>query len=200
MIRVIGAGPGDIRYLTQEALGIISSSPCLVAFGRISKAIEKIGAKVIAVQKVEEIMNLIKEHDDLDILASGDPCFFGVVEYLKKKGITIDQVIPGLSSFQYMMCKLKKDWHDACFISLHGRKGSLDRVRHSGISVILTDQEHTPGYISKKLHQMGITGCIYAGFDLSYPEEKIVVRRIGEDIENHSSLSVVVVEHEMDQG
>ena len=200
MIRVIGAGPGDIRYLTQEALGIISSSPCLVAFGRISKAIEKIGAKVIAVQKVEEIMNLIKEHDDLDILASGDPCFFGVVEYLKKKGITIDQVIPGLSSFQYMMCKLKKDWHDACFISLHGRKGSLERVRHCRISVILTDREHTPGYISKKLHQMGITGCIYAGFDLSYPEEKIVVRRIGEDIENHSSLSVVVVEHEMDQG
>ncbi|NLN21458.1 MAG: precorrin-6y C5,15-methyltransferase (decarboxylating) subunit CbiE, partial [Syntrophomonadaceae bacterium] len=41
-------------------------------------------------------------------------------------------------------------------------------------------------------------GCIYAGFDLSYPEEKYVVRRIGEDIENHSSLSVVVVEHEMD--
>jgi len=200
MIRVIGAGPGDIRYLTQEALRVITSSPCLVAFGRISKAIEKIGAKVIAVQKVEDVIKLIKEHDDIDILASGDPCFFGVVEYLKKKGITVGEVIPGLSSFQYLMCKLKKDWHDACFISLHGRKGSLERVRHCRISVILTDREHTPGYISKKLHQMGITGCIYAGFDLSYPEEKIVVRRIGEDIENHSSLSVVVVEHEMDQG
>ena len=200
MIRVIGAGPGDIRYLTQEALRVITSSPCLVAFGRISKAIETIGAKVIAVQKVEDVIKLIKEHDDIDILASGDPCFFGVVEYLKKKGITVGEVIPGLSSFQYLMCKLKKDWHDACFISLHGRKGSLERVRHCRISVILTDREHTPGYISKKLHQMGITGCIYAGFDLSYPEEKIVVRRIGEDIENHSSLSVVVVEHEMDQG
>ncbi len=200
MIRVIGAGPGDIRYLTQEALRVITSSPCLVAFPTISKAIEKIGAKVIAVQKVEDVIKLIKEHDDIDILASGDPCFFGVVEYLKKKGITVGEVIPGLSSFQYLMCKLKKDWHDACFISLHGRKGSLERVRHCRISVILTDREHTPGYISKKLHQMGITGCIYAGFDLSYPEEKIVVRRIGEDIENHSSLSVVVVEHEMDQG
>ena len=200
MIRVIGAGPGDIRYLTQEALRVITSSPCLVAFGRISKAIEKTRAKVIAVQKVEDIIKLIKEHDDLDILASGDPSIFGVVEYLNKKGKTIDQVIPGLSSYQYLMSKLKKDWHDACFISLHGRKGSLERVRHCRISVILTDREHTPGYISKKLHQMGITGCIYAGFDLSYPEEKIVVRRIGEDIENHSSLSVVVVEHEMDQG
>jgi cobalt-precorrin-7 (C5)-methyltransferase len=199
MIRVIGAGPGDIRYLTQEAKGIISTSPCLVAFGRISKAIEKIGAKVIAVQKVEEIINLIKEQEDLDILASGDPCFFGIVEYLKKNGITIDEVIPGLSSFQYMMCKLKKDWQGACFISLHGRKGSLEAVRHCRISVILTDQEHTPGYISKKLHQMGIAGCIYAGFDLSYPEEEIMVRRIGEDIENYSSLSVVVVEHEMAQ-
>lgn len=200
MIRIIGAGPGNIRYLTQEALGIISSSPCLVAFGRISKAIEKIGAKVIAVQKVEEIINLIKEQDDLDILASGDPCFFGIVEYLKKNGIIIDEVIPGLSSFQYMMCKLKKNWQGACSISLHGRKGSLEAVRHCRISVILTDQEHTPGCISKKLHQMGISGCIYVGFDLSYPDEKIMVRRLGEDIENLSSLSVVVVEHEMDQG
>lgn len=198
MIRVIGAGPGDVRYLTQDALGVISSSQCLVAFGRISKSIEKIGSKITTVQNAEEIIELIGQQEEIDILASGDPCFFGIVEYLINRGITIDEVIPGLSSFQYMMCKLKKDWQGACLISLHGRNVSLEVVRHCRTSIILTDREHTPDYISKKLHQIGVSGCIYAGFDLSYPDEQITVKRIGEEIESRSSLSVVVIENEMD--
>lgn len=198
MIRVIGAGPGDVRYLTREAYEIISTSHSLVAFGRISKSVEKIAAKVMSIHQVEEIIELINHKKDIDILASGDPCFFGIVEYLKKSGVTIDEVIPGLSSYQYMMAKLKKNWQGARFISLHGRKGGLDEVWSSRICVILTDREHTPGYISKKLHHMGILGFIYAGFDLSYPEEKIVVKKIGEDIPDYSNLSVVVIEHAVD--
>ncbi|NLX91090.1 MAG: precorrin-6y C5,15-methyltransferase (decarboxylating) subunit CbiE [Firmicutes bacterium] len=198
MIRVIGAGPGHVKYLTQEAYEIISTSENLAAFGRISKSVEKINGKVIRIQKVEEILEMINQKDDIDILASGDPCFFGVVDYLKKSGVTIDEVIPGLSSFQYMMAKLKKNWQEACFISLHGRKGSLDEVLSSKLCVILTDQEHSPGDISRKLYLMGISGLIYAGFDLSYPEEKIIEKKIGEDIPDYSGLSVVVVEHAVD--
>lgn len=198
MIRVIGAGPGDVKYLTREAYEVISTSENLVAFGRISKSVEKINGKVIRIQKVHEILEMINQKDNVDILASGDPCFFGIVEYLKENGVIIDEVIPGLSSFQYMMAKLKKNWQEARFISLHGRRSSLEEVLSSRICVILTDEDHSPGYISRKLYLMGISGLIYAGFDLSYPEEKIIVKKIGEDIPNYSSLSVVVVEHAVD--
>jgi len=200
MIRVIGAGPGDAKYLTLEAREIILSSRCLVAFGRISKSMEKMSVKAVCIKNVEEVLDIISQKDDVDILASGDPCFFGIVEYLKKHGIKIDEVVPGLSSFQYMMSKLKKSWETAHFISLHGKQGGLEEVKHSGISIILTDREHTPGHISRELDHMGISGNIYAGFDLSYPEEKILVKKIGEDMEDCSGLSVVVVEHEMDKG
>lgn len=200
MIRVIGAGPGDIKYLTVEAYEIIKSSPCIAAFGRISKLVEKMGLDVIKVKNVEDIMGIIGKTESLDILASGDPCFFGITEYLKKNGIKVDKVIPGLSSFQYMMAKLNKSWEGARFISLHGREGDMLKKVSNGIYVILTDRYHTPVQISKMLYNMGVSGRIYAGFSLSYSNEKIIVKNIGEDIENYSDLLVVVVESEMDKG
>ncbi|WP_278279618.1 hypothetical protein [Clostridium sp. DMHC 10] len=41
-------------------------------------------------------------------------------------------------------------------------------------------------------------GKIYAGFNLSYDDEKIIIRSIGDEIEDVSKLSVVVVENEVD--
>jgi len=199
MVSVIGAGPGDIKYLTLEAYEKIRNSSCLVAFGRITRSIETMDKEIIKVKSVEEIISIIGEKEDVTILASGDPCFFGIVEYLRNNNIHIDEVTPGLSSFQYMMARLKKRWDKANFLSVHGREGNLEGVKSVSLSVILTDRSHSPCVVSKALFSMGVRGKIYAGFDLSYPEEKIVVKNIGEDIEDISTLSVVVVEKEMGQ-
>ena len=200
MIRVIGAGPGNKKYLTVEAYEIIKASPCLAAFGRISKLAEEMGINAIRVKNVADILKLIDKTEDLDILASGDPCLFSITEYLKKNGIRVDEVIPGISSFQYMMAKLKKSWEGARFVSLHGREEDMPEEVRSGMTVLFTDRHHTPGQISKMLSRMGLSGKLYAGFHLSYPDEKIIVKKIGEDIENDSDLSVVVIENEMDKG
>ena len=45
---------------------------------------------------------------------------------------------------------------------------------------------------------MGLVGSIYVGINLSYEDEKIIIKKIGEDIEEIDSLSIVVVENEMD--
>lgn len=200
MIRVIGVGPGDIKYLTMEAYNIIKSSACIAAFGRISKLAEEMGVNVLTVKNVEDIIGIIDKSENLDILASGDPCFFGITEYLTKNGIKIDEVIPGLSSFQYMMAKLNKCWENSDFISLHGRENDVLKNVSKGLLVILTDKFNTPDKISKLLYNMNISGKIYAGFNLSYADEKIVIKNIGEHIESYSELSVVVVENEMDKG
>lgn len=200
MIRVIGIGPGNMKYLTFEAYEAIINSPCIVAFGRISMSLKSMNKDVINVKKIEEILKITKKEDNVTILASGDPCFFGVVEYLKHNNVYIDEVVPGISSFQYMMARLKKSWDKANFLSLHGRVENLETVKHKKLSVILTDEMHNPGFISETLYNMGVRGTIYAGFDLSYPEEKIIVRKIGEKVENISALSVVVIENEMDKG
>jgi cobalt-precorrin-7 (C5)-methyltransferase len=198
MITVVGIGPGDPRYLTFDARQSIEKGDCVVAFGRVADSLKSIRQDFVIVGTVKEVLDLAKEHEDVVILASGDPCFYGILEFLKNKGIKVDNVVPGISSFQYMMTKLNKSWSGASFISLHGRCESLSKIKDSSLTIILTDKENTPSKISHRLYEMGVRGKLYAGFNLSYEDELIVQKNVGDDIEDLSPLAVVVIENEMD--
>lgn len=147
---------------------------------------------------MDEIIQLINKNENILILASGDPCFYGIVEYLKKKNIPIKRIMPGLSSFQYMMAKLGISWQGGNLISLHGRTEGLETVKNHKLSIILTDKKNTPSVISNKLYKLEIKGFMYVGFNLSYEDEKIIKVNIGDEIQNISPLAVVVIENEMD--
>ncbi len=193
-----GVGPGNPRYLTVEVREAIEEAKYVMAFGRVANSLRSIRNDFVEINRVEDIVKHIDEWEDILILASGDPCFYGIVEFLKKRKVPIEKVLPGLSSFQYMMSKLEKSWQGACLLSLHGRTDGLDKVRENKQTIILTDKQNTPSVISKALHDLGVKGTIYAGFNLSYEDELIEKIGIGEKIEDKSSLSVVMVENEMD--
>lgn len=197
MIKVVGMGPGNIKYLTMEAICAIKAADRVIAFGRISNTAKILVNHVIEVNRVQEIIENLDNNLTTAILASGDPGFFGIMDYLIKKDIVIDEVIPGISSFQYMMTKLKKSWQDATLISLHGRDEKLEEVIKSRLCVILTDSKNTPNFISKKLYSLGVSGKIYTGYNLSYDEEVIITNKIGDEIEIAGNISVVVIENEM---
>ncbi len=182
----------------MEVMEAIKSYENVVAFGRVSNSLEIIRKDIIKINKVAYIDKLIKEYEHILILASGDPCFYGIVEYLNRQNIVIEKIMPGLSSFQYMMAKLGKSWQGANLLSLHGREENLDTIKEHKFSIILTDKDNSPSSISKRLYKMGIEGIIYAGFNLSYEDERIIKVNIGEALEDISPLSVVVVENAMD--
>lgn len=198
MVRVVGMGPGSLKHVTMEAIDRIKGADRVIAFGRIARTAEEIRADIQVINKVEEVPDMLEAGSDNVILASGDPCFFGILDFLANKGVAIDEVVPGLSSMQYMMAKLKKSWQASALISFHGREADLQNIRNCREAVILADSKHTPGYISLYLRDNGLKGKIFAGFNLSYDDELIVVRRIGEEIENISPLALVVIENEMD--
>lgn len=198
MLVVAGVGPGNPKYLTCDVKEKIVEAKHILAFGRIAKTLKSIRDDIVEVNRVDEIMNYIDCHKDILLLASGDPNFFGIVDYLKKKEIVIKEVLPGLSSFQYMMAKLQKSWHGATFSSLHGRNETLENIKENKLSILLIDKDNIPNNISKELYRLRIKGKIYAGFNLSYENEEIIVKSIGEEIEDISSLGVVVIENEMD--
>jgi cobalt-precorrin-7 (C5)-methyltransferase len=198
MITVIGMGPGNIKYLTTDAVEVIQQAEHVIAFGRIAETAEQIRTPVVRVKRVEEILTYLQQNRNTAILASGDPCFYGIAEYLKKQGLRIDKIIPGLSSFQYMMAVLQKSWQHAKFISLHGRDEDIEHVKNYPLTVILTDKKNRPHSISKRLQQFGVTGRLYVGYNLSYEDECILIKNIGDDIEECGAISVVIVEHEMD--
>lgn len=197
MIKVVGMGPGNIKYLTMVAMSEIKSADKVIAFGRIASTAKILVNDVIEVNRVDDIIKNLDSTVITTVLASGDPCFFGIIDYLIKKGIVIDEVIPGISSFQYMMSKLKKSWQDALLISLHGRDESLQNVIKNRLSIILTDSKNNPNFISHKLYDLGVIGTIYTGYNLSYDEEVIVENKIGDAIEVLGNISVVVIENEM---
>lgn len=198
MLKVAGAGPGNPNYLTKDVELEIKKAENILAFGRIAESLRDIREDIVKVEKVAEVLDFLKEDRPTLLLASGDPNFFGIVSFLKNKGIEIESVLPGISSFQYMMCKLQKSWEDAKFLSLHGRKDDLNIVRNHSLSIILIDKDNLPSTISKTLYELEIKGKMYVGFNLSYSDEKIVRINIGEKIDDISSLGVVVIENEVD--
>lgn len=198
MISVIGMGPGHIRYLTSEAIESIRAADTVLAFGRIAETAERIRTRVIRIKRVDELLPFLDAEGQVAVLASGDPCFYGIVEYLKRHDIVIDTIVPGLSSVQYMMARLQKSWQHARFFSLHGRHEALEAIKFSPLSVILTDSQNSPQAISQQLKELGIRGRLYIGYNLSYEDECIVEREIGEEIKTRGALSLVVVEHDLD--
>lgn len=198
MLTIAGIGPGNPKYLTLEVLDAIKEAKYILAFGRVAKTLNPIREDIVEVNKVDEILDYLIDKEDVLLLASGDPNFFGVVDFIKRKGVKINKVLPGLSSFQYLMAKLEKPWQEAKFISLHGRDGDLEWVKDYKLSIILIDKDNNPAFISRELHKLNIKGEMYIGFDLSYDSEKIIKINIGEEVEGYSSLGVVVIENEMD--
>lgn len=198
MITIAGIGPGNPKYLTMEVLEEIKTAQYILAFGRVAQSLSGIRGDIVEVNRVDEILRFLKDRKNVLLLASGDPNFFGVVDFLKRKGAIISKVLPGLSSFQYLMAKLEKPWQEAKFISLHGRSGNLEIIKENKLSIILIDKDNNANFISKELHKLSIKGTIYIGFDLSYDSEKILKINIGEEAEDFSSLGVVVIENEMD--
>lgn len=198
MLIVAGIGPGNIEYITALVLKEIERAKTILAFGRVGESIRILRDDFTKVTRVDQIVEFLDQEEDVLVLASGDPMFFGIVEYLKKNNIKIDRVLPGLSSFQYMMSKLQMSWHNASFISFHGRDLDFSDFYKARLIVALVDKTNNPDFISKELYKKDFRGTMHVGFNLSYGDEKIVKVKIGESIENHSNLSVVVVENEMD--
>lgn len=198
MLKVAGIGPGSRKYLTLQVEEEIKNAQTILAFGRIAESLKDIRQDIIRVNRVDEVLEFVGDDKDILLLASGDPNFFGIVNFLKNKGVEIKEVLAGISSFQYMMARLQRSWQDAKFISLHGREEDLNIVKAHKLSIILIDKDNMPSSISKSLYNLGIRGTIYAGFNLSYSDERIITKNIGQEIEDISHLGVVVIENEMD--
>lgn len=198
MLTVVGVGPGNIKYLTMDVLERIKTANNILAFGRVGESIKPLREDYTQVNRVDQIIDYLNTNEEALLLASGDPNFFGIVEYLKRNKVEIKEVLPGLSSFQYMMSKLEKPWQEAKFISLHGRDFNLSEIVKERLIIALIDKNNNPSFISNELKKLGLRGIMHIGFNLSYEDEKIIKINIGEEVEDYSSLGVVVIENEVD--
>jgi cobalt-precorrin-7 (C5)-methyltransferase len=199
VVYVVGIGPGSKDYILPKAIDTLSKCDLIVGFKRAVESLDFIDGNKIIVNKITEVIDIINsgKYKSISIAASGDPLFYGITDYIKKNYLGNIEVIPGLSSFQYMMAKLGKSWHGGFLGSLHGREQNFYRiVEENKISIWLTDSKHSPSYMCDLLKEKDVRANIYVGQNLSYEDEKIVGGSI-EEVENieFDGLCVAVIEN-----
>ncbi|NRZ40707.1 precorrin-6y C5,15-methyltransferase (decarboxylating) CbiE subunit [Clostridium beijerinckii] len=141
MIYIVGLGPGHRDYIMPKALEILKKSNIIIGFKRALDSLEFIDNKKIYINKLIDINEYICDEKNrsmiISIVASGDPTFYGITNYIKSKATLEFQVIPGISSFQYLTCKLNMSWNNAYLGSLHGRKEDfLTVVNNHDLSIL----------------------------------------------------------------
>jgi cobalt-precorrin-7 (C5)-methyltransferase len=197
-VYIVGIGPGHRDFMLPRAVEIIEKSNVVIGFKRALDSIGFVSTPKKQLEGLKETLSFLEDNKDkvISIAASGDPCFYGVTDFISRNYKGDFQVIPGISSFQYLFAKLKKSWNTAFLGSLHGREQNfIEVVRGKELSFWLTDKVNSPSSLAAKLLEEEINCIMYVGENLSYEDEKITTAK-PEEISHmrFSELSVVIIE------
>lgn len=207
-INVVGLGTGNIDYLTGAGIKCIISSDVLIGGERqledISSLLNSSQEKYI-LKKLPHMIEYIKEKSvckNITVVVSGDTGFYSLLNYMKKNLLNIEfNVIPGISSFQYLFAKLGESWEHYSLYSMHGRNlDIIDALKKSTAGIILlTDSENSPYYIGRILMKNNFLDIkIVVGERLSYEDERITEFYV-RDTEKHKrdyKMNVVILKKE----
>ena len=199
MITIVGAGPGDLKKMTYEAVEAIQEADRVVAFSRLAENLRPIRKDIVAVKRLSEVEENMDPDLHVAVVVSGDPLFFGLAGTFRAKGIQVDKVIPGLSSVQCAAAALGLPWQTMRAFSFHGKEVAMDTLLKEPLSCVLLDKHFTASDLSEALAAKGAKGRIHGASYLSYENEKIVTASIGEEISIDENLALAVIELELDE-
>lgn len=208
MIYIVGLGPGNKDYIMPKALETMKKSEIIVGFKRAIDSLDFIQGKKIYMKKLSDIDKFIlntnagnknsyeKDSINISIVASGDPTFYGITNYIKNKAQCEFEIIPGISSFQYLTSKVKLPWNTAHLGSLHGRSDDFLRiVNNNTLTIWLTDKENNPAALCKVLEEAKIECKVIIGENLSYEDEAISIGSPSGFLDREfSGLSILIVD------
>lgn len=202
MIHVIGIGPGDVKYGLRGNDDVMQQAKAIIGAKRqIESVPEKFHHKgVIAPKKLGELEALIRsyhiEEDELVLLASGDPFIYGLGKWLSQKFAGFVQVMPGISSMQYMASRIALPMNDAYLTSSHAKTPNFDLIMSLDKVFMVTDEQIGPYQIAQEVLRRGLKRTIYIGENLSYPDE-VISQLDAEDVEDRQyEMNVVVIVNE----
>ena len=194
-INVVGLGPGNIKYLSTSGIDCIKEAEIIIGSTRQLSDLKTIISEkqeIYILGKLNELITYLKENVErkITIIVSGDTGYYSLVPYLSKYlSKDILNIIPNISSYQYLFSRLGENWQNFRLASVHGREFNyIKNINDEDIAglVLLTDDIQNPYEITKKLYTNGIRNLIIiVGENLSYDNEKITI--LG--IENYEKLN-----------
>jgi precorrin-6B C5,15-methyltransferase / cobalt-precorrin-6B C5,C15-methyltransferase len=118
------------------------------------------------------------------VLASGDPCFYGIGPSLSQRfGRAAVRIHPTPSAVSLAFARLGLSWNDATVVSVHGRPVAqvVAPALKAEKLAVLTDPEHTPACVANALLEAGMPNCFAAVCErLGGPHERISEMRLAE--------------------
>ena len=191
-INVVGLGPGNIKYLSTAGIDCIKEAEIIIGSTRQLSDLKTIISEkqeIYILGKLNELITYLKENVErkITIIVSGDTGYYSLVPYLSKNLTkNILNIIPNISSYQYLFSKIGENWQNFRLASVHGREfdyvKNIDDKDIAGL-VLLTDDIQNPYEVSKNLYNNGIRNLtVIVGENLSYDNEKITILEI-EDYE-----------------
>lgn len=191
-INVVGLGPGNIKYLSFAGIESIKEAEIVIGSTRQLSDLKTIISEkqeIYFLRKLTELISYLKQNKNkkITIIVSGDTGYYSLVPYLcKNLSKDILNIIPNISSYQYLFSKLGENWQNFRLASVHGREFDyIKAINNDDIEglILLTDDAQNPYVITKNLYNNGIKKLtVIIGEDLSYDNEKITVLEI-EDYE-----------------
>lgn len=137
---LLGTPSAELRQAVQDADWVVGGQRHLdtlsvaqsrrITLGSIHAATSRLGA--------------MAEADQVIVLASGDPLFFGVVRTLRAAGLT-PRVVSAPSSVQTAFAAVGLPWEDAEVVSVHGRPlaPAVNLARANPKVAVLTSAENS---------------------------------------------------------
>ena len=201
MVYIVGLGPGNKDYILPKAIDTLKKSNVIIGFKRLVNDLDFINTNKVVISSLRETLEYIQNNGQdniISLVASGDPTFFGISEYIKKNYPGNIVVIPGISSFQYLTTKLNKSWNYAFTGSVHARNEDfIENVKVNKLSIWLTDNKNNSAFLCKLLNENNIECTVIIGEHLSYENERILQGKPIEFInEEVSDMAILIVEKE----
>lgn len=197
MIYVTGVGPGSEAYLTRRAADVISGADILIGGQRHLDEFAGLTTETRVIDAdISGLMNWIAERLDrrIVILASGDPMFFGIGKRISETFAPEQvQIVPGISSVQYLCSRAGMDMNDIYLTSSHNRSPDFDwLLAHERIGMV-TDSKIGPKEIASEILQRGQTRRMIIGENLSGRNERITILN-ADDVSGDYDMNVVLID------
>jgi len=185
---VIGFGPGNDGMLTDRARNAIKAAH------RVLNTRDMPLPDLISELKKPE------GYETSAVLVSGDSGFFSAAKMILRdfSHLYDIEVIPGISSVQYLSARLKISYDDAVLTSLHGRNGNIvAKASYNRKVFTLIGGENSVQSICRTLCRHGLGDVIVSiGERLSYADERIINGKAAElrDMA-FDGLSIMLIEN-----
>jgi cobalt-precorrin-7 (C5)-methyltransferase len=202
-INVCGLGPGHPSLILPAVCTLVKESDVVIGGERHLSVFDLKEKEILVIRdNMEQVMRVLlaRESKKVSVLVSGDTGFYSMLRVIRDR-FSADElnVVPGISSFQYLFARLGMSYENACLVSLHGKEADIvAKVRQHPIVFCLTDHKQSWQYIARELCLNGLGDCtMHLGNRLSYEDESIISGKAADLIQKEFGFKLcsVIIEN-----